>query len=302
MSADNNSDIPEEFTDLSKDQREALAELAKQHAKPGSVSRRDALKAGSGLGLGALLGGGSVMTAMDQARADASSSDSDGDIGTPSDRNDVFADGVDANSVNLAVQHTGLFAPFYRVDDFGDNAATSGRSGTARTHYLNPTQGTRIAKFRPYWTEQGGSTSVSNQELTVGSSGGYITIPSGLETGSWEVHFKFDTAPASGELQTFLLRKDANNQWRVRIQSGGGLNLSSVQSGTNSTLVSSTWPVDTNPHTVRVERTRDGDWELFFDGASEGTATDTFVPGGDRNFGFYNGMDVATTVQHVALE
>lgn len=215
---------------------------------------------------------------------------------------DVKNDTTDTNNLALGATHTGVFSPFYAMDDFGDNNATSTRSGVATTQYVNPTDGALTAEYRPQWTLEGGSASAANQEMTVGSGGGYVSIPTTHTTGSWEIHFRFDTAPSSGELQTFLRRKDASNQWRVRTQDTGSLLLDSDEGGTNSTLVSSSWPVDTNPHTIRAERTRDGDWELFFDGVSEGTAADTFVPDSSAIFGFYNGCDTDVTIQHVNIE
>lgn len=85
--------------DLSSEEQQALKQLAEKRADE-SVGRRDALKAGGALGLGALLGGGGAATAIDSADAQASSSDGDGDLGTSQDPVDVFADGVTANSVS----------------------------------------------------------------------------------------------------------------------------------------------------------------------------------------------------------
>lgn len=62
------------------------------------LSRRDLMKASGGVGLGALLGGGSI-AATQTGAADPSTSDSDGNVGLPGDRVDVFSDGIDANSI-----------------------------------------------------------------------------------------------------------------------------------------------------------------------------------------------------------
>lgn len=87
--------------DLTPKQEQALAQLAEQRADA-STGRRDLLKA---LGIGALgIGAGSAATeglteAVGTASAQ-STSDSVGDVGTPSDPVDVFAEGIDSTSVS----------------------------------------------------------------------------------------------------------------------------------------------------------------------------------------------------------
>lgn len=71
-----------------------------QDRLPDGVNRREFGKAAGALGLGALLGGGGAATAIDSASADASTSDQYGDVGEPGDRVDVFADGVNTNSLD----------------------------------------------------------------------------------------------------------------------------------------------------------------------------------------------------------
>lgn len=70
----------------------ALKELAQAKANGGlNLDRRDALA----LLTGGAVGGGAALSAVGTAAAGASTSDSDGNVGTPTDRVDVFADGVD---------------------------------------------------------------------------------------------------------------------------------------------------------------------------------------------------------------
>lgn len=78
---------------------DTLEELAEAR-EDNSISRREAVKLGTAVGLGGLLGGGGTAAMIDPASADASASDSDGDVGTSSDRVDVFGDGVDVLSLN----------------------------------------------------------------------------------------------------------------------------------------------------------------------------------------------------------
>lgn len=87
------------LADLSVEEQRALVELA-QARVDGRVNRRDVLAGGAGAALGAaglagLVGG---------AQADASTSDGDGNVGTPSNRVDVFSDGIDTVSIDTIAE------------------------------------------------------------------------------------------------------------------------------------------------------------------------------------------------------
>lgn len=99
---------------LGEDEREAVGEYAAARAE-GMVSRRDALALAGGALVGGAAGGGLVGSAA----ADASTSDSDGDVGLPGDRVDVFADGVSANSVTTDVENDEV----YNIDTSDDPQA-----------------------------------------------------------------------------------------------------------------------------------------------------------------------------------
>lgn len=90
------------------------------------LSRRDLMKASGGVGLGAILGGGSI-AATQGAGAQPSTSDSDGNVGIPSDRVDVFSDGINANSIDTeALDITDIFET--AADDAELSAALSNAS------------------------------------------------------------------------------------------------------------------------------------------------------------------------------
>lgn len=75
----------------------ALKEMA-EWWRESNMTRRAALGLATGAGAAAA-GAGGFMTG--RASADASTSDNDGDVGEPDDRVDVWADGVDANSIGV---------------------------------------------------------------------------------------------------------------------------------------------------------------------------------------------------------
>lgn len=105
---------PEDWQELDPSKRKAIVEMAEQ---PGVIdrkgnfidlrslvnqfglSRRQGLQA-LGLVAGGATLGNAIMQSVGVVSAAASESDSDGDVGQTSSRVDVFADGVDANSVS----------------------------------------------------------------------------------------------------------------------------------------------------------------------------------------------------------
>jgi len=72
-------------------------------AQETGTSRRQVLQIIAAVGVGSIAGGVSVSQLVSEAQAQASTSDSDGNVGTPADRVDVFADGVDASVIDTEV-------------------------------------------------------------------------------------------------------------------------------------------------------------------------------------------------------
>jgi hypothetical protein len=99
---------------LDDDELDALIELAQARANS-QMSKRDFLKAAGVLGTGAVLGGGAASEFTGDAQAAASTTDADGDIGTPSNPEDVFADALavfdGANNQIGSFDETGIETP-----------------------------------------------------------------------------------------------------------------------------------------------------------------------------------------------
>jgi hypothetical protein len=95
------SETPSDWDELSSEQQSALLELADARID-GSMSRRQALKAG-GVGALSLLGisgGASASTTGTEATNTTPFNDGDGSIGTDSNRIDAYLDAADANSLS----------------------------------------------------------------------------------------------------------------------------------------------------------------------------------------------------------
>lgn len=113
----------ERLAQLNDDELDALIELAQMQS--GGVSRRDALKGAGAVGLGALVGGG----ATGAASAQASETDNDPNVGSSSNRVDVFSDGVDANVVNTDFIDTGALPVDYHLYEDSGTFRAAGPSG-----------------------------------------------------------------------------------------------------------------------------------------------------------------------------
>ena len=78
--------------ELSRDEKQALVNLVKND-NGFDLSRRDVLALAGGASLGAVIGG-TGYSAMGSAKADASTSDSDGNVGLPNDPVDAWIEGL----------------------------------------------------------------------------------------------------------------------------------------------------------------------------------------------------------------
>lgn len=99
---------------LDDDELDALIELAQARANS-EMSKRDFLKSAGVLGTGAVLGGGAASELTGDAQAAASTTDGDGDIGTPANPEDVYADALavfdGANNQIGKFDETGIETP-----------------------------------------------------------------------------------------------------------------------------------------------------------------------------------------------
>jgi hypothetical protein len=175
----------------------------------------------------------------------------------------------------------------YLFDDFADNGFND-RAGSKTGQYPDPSLGPSKnyrGYVRPRWRSAGGSPTVSNGELVLppGDTTTQIAVAENiaLETGTWEFDFQFSTTPGFSHQFEFI-REDGDNYYFIESQSGGGFELRKKEAGSFSTVIAGNWPVDSAAHTTKVTRDGSGNWELFFDGSSQGTTTDTFLPDGQR--------------------
>lgn len=192
---------------------------------------------------------------------------------------------------------------WYLVDDWGDSALT-GRTNPVTGQYVSGADGKLRSFYRPEWTTENGSPS---------ASGGSLVLPDGSETrqsverdtnfsvGEWTFQFERQSAASEGLLLLYIARESGQNEVRLDIEQGGAFELVEKDSDTVTTIISTTWPDDEQPHEVSVTRDSLGNWELFFDGTSQGTAASSFFPALPAKTRFDNRFDAEINCDWVEL-
>lgn len=148
-------------------------------------TRREAIKL-VGLVAGGMALGGAITEVVS---AQASTSDSDGNVGLPGDRVDVFADGVDANSVSTgelatAIENASDVSGSRSLDTWEQN--TSGHVLIAAVEMnVTPSSGTSVVRVFGDVNNDSQSNQPQNTETVVGTGstegfgGPMIFVPDG---------------------------------------------------------------------------------------------------------------------------
>jgi len=160
-------------------------------------------------------------------------------------------------------------------DDWDDNELTDRSLGTTTTNYNL----LRAKFFRPSWATESGSPSASDGVLVLPSSTTVQSVStfSDFTVGTWEFDFKWANTTATQYDRNYIMKLSGEDTgYRARANNDGSMcNLDEVSTGTPTTIIDNTWAEDTDWHTLKTTRDSDGNFELFLDGASKGTATDT---------------------------
>lgn len=193
-------------------------------------------------------------------------------------------------------------ASFYVKDDFSDAAGTTNQRPDRRrsAYYPSRLNTSVVSRYRPSWFKASGSVTKTgaawdlDDESTTGNAV-RLQTPSDLDDGNWELTFQFnDATPTAGFLGFKFVKQDGNDYLRIRIKSGGGVELEKEVGGTLTGLVSGSWPNDTTEHTVSVERDTTASptsYELFVNGSSQGTVTDSYDPTVNEMEIYFNNTD-----------
>lgn len=178
----------------------------------------------------------------------------------------------------------------YIDDDWDDNALT-GRSNPETGAFLHPAGDTEagdclVGMYRPEWTTVSGMPSATSGYLSLPSDGTteqIVETQTRFEIGEWKYDARFVSNPSGtfGFYRHEPLLLDASNDWFIdKVGDSASVNfkLGKNESGTTTKVISGSWTNDSNWHTDRLTRSPYADWELFHDGTSQGTATDSYMP------------------------
>lgn len=178
----------------------------------------------------------------------------------------------------------------YIEDDWDDNALTE-RAGSEKDVYYNYGTGGAgdLLKgvYRPRWNTESGSPTANDGEFELSPGNNTLqkaATPSNLTTGEWSYNVQYQGGTVSQRTSLTLFANsftDAahtyQDSYSVVYDDTDGVRLQVNDGGSITTLITYTTDANTNTRSVRVTRDSYGSWEMFVDGTSRGTATDTKI-------------------------
>lgn len=213
---------------------------------------------------------------------------------------DITIDGTQVQEVTIdgSVVYTADIAGInnYLEDDFGDNAL-SGRTNadSGAFHYQevpNQPGDTLVGRYRPEWTAENGSPGADNGSLALPAGDTtmqMVSLASTFVTGEWVFDQWFSTSPSTNATAWTLFSQSktiSRNRlipgYFIALLNGSDFNFYKEDSSNTTTKLidASRSSGETTQATFRTTRDNNGNWEIFEDGTSNGTATDTTYTSG----------------------
>lgn len=183
----------------------------------------------------------------------------------------------------------------YLEDDWGDNSLT-GRSNSDEGYFLHPSDnlisdyeaGDALkGVYRPEWEIlQSSSVYTGNSNLQLSGTDNAVATPSNLDTGSWSFDFSKTSNTEANNYYSVSFFATTRTLFDVSYTRDGyaifgNLNneistqIRKSDSGSVTDLLNTSHADDTATHTMEVTRSVFGEFELLYDGVSQGTTTDT---------------------------
>jgi len=146
---------------------------------------------------------------------------------------------------------------------------------------------TQLNKRRVYLTENHTFDASADTDINLPVD----TAP--LLSGTWYVKYQYTTAGNSkDQTNLYLLYEDGNNYLVLRAidaDSADTPELKKCVVGAVTSLINGGNTTDTSEHTMSVTRSGVGDYELFYDGTTQGTASDLDLPDAtESRLGFFD--------------
>jgi len=158
----------------------------------------------------------------------------------------------------------------YLYDDFYDNKYNGDR------YLMIGEWNGSLNNLRKQWSVTHGSASVTDKRLILDASATYTIVrtSSTVTEGTWETKVKFEN---SAQFE-FRIISDGTKRIHVKYQSGA-LKVEKYDGATTDTIISTSIDLeDGEYHTIKVTRDASGNYELFVDGDSKGTGSDSYLP------------------------
>jgi len=174
-------------------------------------------------------------------------------------------------------------------DDWEDNKLTTRDKAAIVATTLS-----RISqKFRPEWDTTNANTkiSVESGHIKIVAStdyNKYIKITDNIAEGTWKIKQRLGAVnAASGYNHTLsFMFIDTDNFYSAYISGFDDyVRFDKFVTGSITHLIAGSITRNTNWHEVKITRDADGNFELFYDGTSKGTTTDTSHSSGDLVIG-----------------
>ncbi|WP_276301104.1 hypothetical protein [Halorussus lipolyticus] len=193
----------------------------------------------------------------------------------------------------------------YFYDDFEDGSLRD-RVGRRTGQYVSSDEPGRVyaGVERPIWKTGDGSPSVSNGALEMPAADTtnqfVVATPYRFEVGTYEFTFQFSSTPSTGRVRFEFLTETAAKWVQIIVDPDGTLRLERNDGTGKTTIISGSWNGDTNQHTAKATRDESGNYELFVDGTSQGTASDTYLPNAKR-VRLINTSDATVSIDRVKI-
>jgi len=178
------------------------------------------------------------------------------------------------------------------LDDWQDNKLTTRDSEATTPIKISSPYVQDANTFRPSWTTESGSPSASGGVLvlTAGDTTAQgISTPTTFFVGTWEVDIQKQADGTTSGVDVIDWVSGGSKKYIIGWNYDGAYNLRDIVDTVN--IISATHAEDTAWHTCKATRDSSSNWELFFDGVSDGTATDSTTTSIDEVW-VYNYEDI----------
>lgn len=205
------------------------------------------------------------------------------------------------------------------LDDFADSPTVTSSEITDRddfstTPYAFDTE-ERFAPSgsRPDYTIDSGSPSISDESLVIVGGSDNVHTPLDIDldsSGGWNWEFEVDWVSGSGNTDnvtlnlasqtTNVLDQSYDDSYSFWLRDDENIILARTEDGDDAEPLIETGESASDHDNVRVERDENGNWEVFLDGTSFGTATDTSMTD-MAHFGFAGRSDGEAEISKVEI-